>query len=815
MNESWMLLFSEFMINYWVHSSLFIGVTLLAVKAKLFSADVTGEWLLKSALLAGVVTSLLLTVDFYPVQKESRLLNYEFVIKSVQIAAKGGETAAQREVEKNKSGKALKTTNTAIARESVVENKLQNNAIKINAAPISKMTESGKPQTSMTKKQSSLNQPSLNQSGLNQIDNSLNSLIEIESFPLWLFYFWLFSALILIGIKAHQVYRLRLLLNDRTPLKDKLITQLFKQLIEIAGYDQSIKISQSQNISCPIALATSEIVLPVNFSQNFQPEHIKAALAHELAHLKRKDNFWLAIYQIKQCLFFFQPLNKLLIKELYQLAEQRSDELATRWTGNPRALAEALSVSAEINLQSSQSQLVLAMKSSKGNLLTRVENLMQKSNVKTKRISVIIGAILSLFIVLAAPGFSIGSVMLVGSVQAKTSGPSDSNHVHIESNSVTDISTSKDHNGEKMTVEAKLRGDITFNQDETAILDFPKKSELDITLGNDGEKRIRIERGDGDIEYTYYQNGDKQPYDNNARSWFASVIPDVLRAAGINAEERVTRIRKNNGDGAVLDEVELIRSDYVKGVYMHHLFEQAKLSDNNISRAIALTTTINSDFEQAKVLKVLVKSQSLTKGKHWSSALKATREISSDFEQANVLKVFSDLLPQHSNIQKDFFEAAADISSDFEMRRVFSHVLQNHNTDTAAMIAMFKAAKAISSDFELSSLLVEANDRLGDSSELFDAYLALADSISSDFEMRRAFSALLNNKLERENFVKVLKTASREIGSDFELASLLIELIEKHALDSELEKAIKDAADTIGSNFERSRVLSKLNKKMG
>ncbi|WP_168204004.1 M56 family metallopeptidase [Aliikangiella coralliicola] len=802
MSENWDILISEFIINYWIHSSLFVGAALLAFKARLFSADARGEWLLKSALLGGVITSFLLTVDFQLLARDEQLLNYQWTIEQPEMSNAVGKSGINSDVQsshKNVGTNPSSPVNFQVGQSTAASSSFsQSKQSKTEPAIVNSVETNGaSPDQKL---------------GL----NNTNSLFGIEQLPLWMSYFWLFSILFIAGIKSYQLYYLRRLLNDRTPIEDPLVLHIFNQLIAQSGINKQVKISQCENINSPIALASNEVVLPLGITQYFQREQIKAALAHELAHLKRKDNFWLAIYQLKACLFFFQPLNKLLTQVLYQFAEQRSDEMAARWTGNPKALAEALSVSAEINLLSSQSQLVLAMKSNKGNLLTRVENLMKKSNVQSKRISLVIGIVLSLFVLLASPGFSINSVSLINKVHAKPFGDSDNTEIVLEDNDVIYMSSTHEDDGKKIKVEAKLRGKLKFNQEETALIDFPQNSELDITIGNDGdENRLRIERGSDEVEYTFYQDGDKRAYDSKAQKWFASVIPYILRTTGIDAEARVARIRHKNGDGAVLDEVELIHSDYVKGLYMHYLFEQSKLSDRDLYRAIKLTTKINSDFEQAKVLKALAKLQNITQQEHWFAVLKATKTIDSDFEQANVLKSFLGLIPDDSDIQQAFFKVSTNISSDFEMRRVFSSFLKKHHTDVNGMIAMFSAAKAIDSDFELASLLIEAKDKLGTSHSVFDAYLELADSISSDFEMRRAFSALLDSELDKEHYMKVVQAASDEISSDFELASLLIELIDKHSIDADVEKAIRDATDSIGSSFERKRVINLLNKKAG
>src|SRR2546429_8130729 len=70
-------------------------------------------------------------------------------------------------------------------------------------------------------------------------------------------------------------------------------------------------------------------------------------LAHELAHLARRDSLWLAGASLIERCLFFQPLNRLARRELETTAEYLSDEWATRKTGSPVALAKCLATVAE------------------------------------------------------------------------------------------------------------------------------------------------------------------------------------------------------------------------------------------------------------------------------------------------------------------------------------------------------------------------------------------------------------------------------------------------------------------------------------
>ena len=95
---------------------------------------------------------------------------------------------------------------------------------------------------------------------------------------------------------------------------------------------------------CPSRLAGRHIVLPERFLEELDPEQQRAALAHELAHVARRDPEWRIAVEILERALFFQPLNRLARARLCDSAEFLCDEWAVQQTQSPLALARCLSV---------------------------------------------------------------------------------------------------------------------------------------------------------------------------------------------------------------------------------------------------------------------------------------------------------------------------------------------------------------------------------------------------------------------------------------------------------------------------------------
>src|SRR5256886_14723880 len=119
------------------------------------------------------------------------------------------------------------------------------------------------------------------------------------------------------------------------------------ELQRTPGYRRRVHPTMARTISSPVALGLSEICVPELALSELGAEQQRSMLAHELAHLARRDSLWLAGASLIERCLFFQPLNRLARRELETTAEYLSDEWATRKTGSPVALAKCLATVAE------------------------------------------------------------------------------------------------------------------------------------------------------------------------------------------------------------------------------------------------------------------------------------------------------------------------------------------------------------------------------------------------------------------------------------------------------------------------------------
>jgi beta-lactamase regulating signal transducer with metallopeptidase domain/beta-phosphoglucomutase-like phosphatase (HAD superfamily) len=136
--------------------------------------------------------------------------------------------------------------------------------------------------------------------------------------------------------------RLRGLLAERAPVEEEAVLAMLAQLRRNAGFWRPVRLTECAATPTPLALGGGEICVPPRFRTGLDPEQQRSALAHELAHLARRDPAWHFAASVLEAVFFFQPLNRLARARLRESAEFLCDAWAARQTGSPLGLARCL-----------------------------------------------------------------------------------------------------------------------------------------------------------------------------------------------------------------------------------------------------------------------------------------------------------------------------------------------------------------------------------------------------------------------------------------------------------------------------------------
>jgi HEAT repeat protein/beta-lactamase regulating signal transducer with metallopeptidase domain len=154
---------------------------------------------------------------------------------------------------------------------------------------------------------------------------------------------WLIAAVaaaLRYGVRLRRVYRT---LGSGLAVTSTDLRDAVDGLRHAADQHRPILLTTTPMCPVPLALARRHIVLPDRFFGELDPEQQRAALAHEVAHVVRRDPEWRIALEILERVLFFQPLNRLARTRLCDAAEFLCDEWAVQKAASPLAMARCLS----------------------------------------------------------------------------------------------------------------------------------------------------------------------------------------------------------------------------------------------------------------------------------------------------------------------------------------------------------------------------------------------------------------------------------------------------------------------------------------
>jgi hypothetical protein len=158
----------------------------------------------------------------------------------------------------------------------------------------------------------------------------------------WLALAWAATTGLAAARLAHGWYRLSRAAGRRRILPSGPLRRELDALLLSAGVTRRITLSCSRRLAVPRAFGMREICVPVRALRDLSQAEQRALLAHEVAHLLRRDGVWLFAAALLQALTWWQPLMRIAVVRLRQSMELCCDDWAASRLPDPMALAECL-----------------------------------------------------------------------------------------------------------------------------------------------------------------------------------------------------------------------------------------------------------------------------------------------------------------------------------------------------------------------------------------------------------------------------------------------------------------------------------------
>ena len=180
--------------------------------------------------------------------------------------------------------------------------------------------------------------------------NVLKPAITVsDSWAIYLFAAWaIVAGWLLIGV-ARSFLRLRMLRRSCTPVEVSMLDPVLQNTLLQNQTKRKIVVCASEQVRVPTALGliNPAIVIPHWAMQELSTDELKQILLHELAHLRRWDDWTNLAQQLVKAVFFFHPAVWWIESKAALEREIACDDAVLEATGSPQAYAECLAHLAE------------------------------------------------------------------------------------------------------------------------------------------------------------------------------------------------------------------------------------------------------------------------------------------------------------------------------------------------------------------------------------------------------------------------------------------------------------------------------------
>lgn len=393
--------------------------------------------------------------------------------------------------------------------------------------------------------------------------------------------------------------------------------------------------------------------------------------------------------------------------------------------------------------------------------------------------------------------------------------------------------------------EIKIDGIIQLTDDDRDLKSISPGGYFYVSKTTFGNKRkIIIERdGRGGISRKYYIGKKLYPFEPEGKEWLAEVLIDVIRSTGMDAENRVDRIFGKAGVKGVLNEIDQITSNSVKGTYFKHLLNKPGLTDNQliqivdeIGSDISSNTTrgslfrryeglylkkeqtatallrnlgkLSSSTTRGSVLRSIIDNHDELSDKTIIALLDVTGKISSNTETGSVLRRVNSKYTLNGQTADAYFDVLDHLSSNTESGRVLRAIISEQKLNSGSMVRVLESTGRLSSNTEMGSVLRRFNRVFpAGNNEVSSAYFNTVNKVSSNTERGTTLRDLISNQdLGPQDLIKLLNSTGR-MSSSTEIGSVLRRAVPVLSNDPSVRNSFFDTVSKLSSSTEMGSVL--------
>jgi beta-lactamase regulating signal transducer with metallopeptidase domain len=155
---------------------------------------------------------------------------------------------------------------------------------------------------------------------------------------------WVAGCMAVFSVWFLRWRRISLAMRAAAPLTHGREVEALRRLERAGGARQKIEMRLSRTSLQPgvFGIARPVLIWPERISARLDDEHLEAILAHEVWHVRRRDNLAAAIHMVVESIFWFHPLVWWLGARLIEERERACDEKVLELGGERKAYAEGI-----------------------------------------------------------------------------------------------------------------------------------------------------------------------------------------------------------------------------------------------------------------------------------------------------------------------------------------------------------------------------------------------------------------------------------------------------------------------------------------
>jgi beta-lactamase regulating signal transducer with metallopeptidase domain len=168
--------------------------------------------------------------------------------------------------------------------------------------------------------------------------------IPVHLLPALLVAVWLSVVIVILLVWSVSWMRISKVMREAVPILEGCELEALRGLESVVGVHRRIKLRLSHNSMEPgiFGIYRPVLIWPEGISQHLEGRHIEAILAHEVCHVRRRDNLTAVLHMLVEAIFWFHPLVWWMGARPIEERERACDEEVTVLCKQPQVYAESI-----------------------------------------------------------------------------------------------------------------------------------------------------------------------------------------------------------------------------------------------------------------------------------------------------------------------------------------------------------------------------------------------------------------------------------------------------------------------------------------